>query len=815
MNLLLRVLPLAAALPAVAAPCLNPIFASAETRFFGIDVTLGPLADLNADAVADRVLFFHHPDGTVTLHTQLGGVRGLLLAPGSTPVNGPIKFVKVADFNADGALDLVWSDLDGAGPTFTIVFGNGDGTFGAAATALGSPPPVDDYYDSLGYGVFDLDQDGDPDIVYWYCLEQQPVCAYQVLLNDGHGVCTRAPELDRELPFGDPQVVSTFEFHDEWPGLELRVRVEDHEYAAPHIGSGMYGSLSLLDNPLLTHDDIILARVGNDRDEEFLVPQPGGISVLFHTGSAFSSFTTRSINLGMPLTPRSLALADFNADGYQDLIAFDHDRSGFTTAINDRHLETYVNPVFHAPALTTGEFADVNADGLPDLVSGFSTIPATAPGEFADRPSYPTAGAAPLRIALADMNADGGTDWVILHRASEEPAPIEVMLRQGDGSYVSAGHWAAGINPTVFAVADMNADTIPDVVTASTGELAVLLGNADGTLAPAITTPISVSGFPSTVTNPTALALGDVTGDGMADAFVADAELRFGITPTRAFVLPGNADGTFSAPIMLDLPHTNTGVAAYDAALTDLDGDSDLDLILLRVRAETYLNPGDGTFTTPHQSIPMPSAVANALTLSDLDGDGDDDLLVAAPLAPNLTDGLLLFDNQGGSFAAPIPLNTTSTPRSAGSVMVTDFDADGVADLGVTYEPYAVEILRGLGGGQYLPITRVRKPESANSYGASVIQDVDLDGLPDFVLVYFSFANVQVELNAGCPFRTACPVDLDADADVDLDDLALYVQAFLAGDPDADLSGPHRAADGFLNLDDIDAFVALFLAGCK
>ena len=54
-----------------------------------------------------------------------------------------------------------------------------------------------------------------------------------------------------------------------------------------------------------------------------------------------------------------------------------------------------------------------------------------------------------------------------------------------------------------------------------------------------------------------------------------------------------------------------------------------------------------------------------------------------------------------------------------------------------------------------------------------------------------------------------CPADLDANGTTNLDDIQLFVDAFLDNDLLADLTG-----DGAINLDDIEAFIASFLAGC-
>ena len=58
-------------------------------------------------------------------------------------------------------------------------------------------------------------------------------------------------------------------------------------------------------------------------------------------------------------------------------------------------------------------------------------------------------------------------------------------------------------------------------------------------------------------------------------------------------------------------------------------------------------------------------------------------------------------------------------------------------------------------------------------------------------------------------FGTPCPADMDANGELNLDDLMLFIAAFVAHDPLADLNG-----DGEHNIDDLDAFSEAFTAGC-
>jgi hypothetical protein len=116
---------------------------------------------------------------------------------------------------------------------------------------------------------------------------------------------------------------------------------------------------------------------------------------------------------------------------------------------------------------------------------------------------------------------------------------------------------------------------------------------------------------------------------------------------------------------------------AHDVALGDLDGDGDLDaLVINRVQnSQVWLNDGSGNFSNG-QSLGTNDSVG--ASLEDVDGDGDLDVfIVNNSNQPNevwLNDGNGSFSNSGQSLG-----NQSST-----DVFLGDFDGDGDADAFVT-----------------------------------------------------------------------------------------------------------------------------------
>ncbi len=164
-------------------------------------------------------------------------------------------------------------------------------------------------------------------------------------------------------------------------------------------------------------------------------------------------------------------------------------------------------------------------------------------------------------------------------------------------------------------------------------------------------------------------ALGDVTADGQPDVVA----LSYVDGPESALVvLEGRPDGSFveGEP----LPVRGGGIE-----LGDLDGDGDLDALILDARrAPAYRigeNDGTGTFTIgPPSRIPGRfGGELSQATLVDLDGDGDLDAVVP------LWDSLRVLTNRGGGRFTPG--QRLLVGRDPFTTAVADVDGDGHLDL--------------------------------------------------------------------------------------------------------------------------------------
>ena len=217
------------------------------------------------------------------------------------------------------------------------------------------------------------------------------------------------------------------------------------------------------------------------------------------------------LNLPTAAMTPSVAAADLNGDGLVDVVAVDFDSNGnngqasvfFQNPARPGSFQQAVNfPAGAQPQAV--RIADVNGDGLPDLVvanrgpgsdgtgaPGVSVLlqNTTQPRSFPSPVTYSTPWGA-IDVAVGDLNGDGKPDLVV---ASLGPAPtgaISVLLQNVStpGTYGTANSYAGFGQPLSVAVADLNGDGRPDIAAADGNYSSVMLQSATspGTFAQAV-----------------------------------------------------------------------------------------------------------------------------------------------------------------------------------------------------------------------------------------------------------------------------------------------------------------------------------------
>ncbi|MGQ0552430.1 MAG: FG-GAP repeat domain-containing protein [Planctomycetota bacterium] len=629
------------------------------------------VGDLNQDGRSDVVTVSgSHAKTTVLIANSEGGFY-----PGvEYPTGSLVSHVQLADVDSDGDLDLVATEW--VTQRVVVRRNNCDGAFSELeSVSIGAPGVNWPFGLSLG----DVDGDQDLDIVTAN-VKSASTGSLSLLANDGFGGF--APVSTVPLALRGALPILAHLNADNW--IDCAVLCADSDVAVFLGSSSGFLPVEYYLHPSLlitSGSDFVAGDVDSDGDLDLLLSAWSELSVLLNDGAGVFAAGAPLLLASVPQTAIfGVAFDDLDDDGIEDVLAGEHFAASLAW-MRGLGSGAYAPPVWTQVGQTGFdiEFGDFDGDGIDDVARTTPSTVAVAHnlgGGVLSDPGEVHAGVLTGDLVLADMNGDTVLDLILVNESSDT---IEIWPGDGLGDFPARASSTPSGAKWILAF-DATGDLKPDVI--GSGGTGVSLYPGDGTGG------LASPAFHATASNCSALAVGQVDADGILDVVA----LNVNLTPTASVLLGTGLASGFQPAINFPI-----APGAQDLALGLFDADAVPDLAIVNglgglATVDILIGDGVGGFVFPTSFI-IPAA-GNAVDVGDVTGDGLVDVVVAVH---ELNQVYVLAGDGAGGFGPP---NTTSVLHGPSDIRVVDVDSSGRLDIITANERSSnVSVLFGQAGG--------------------------------------------------------------------------------------------------------------------
>ncbi len=651
-------------------------------------------------------------------------------------------YVSGADFDSDGNLDIITTDLHDH--RFYVLFGDGNLKFRSTIHYPTGDLPI------MGT-INDLNNDGNLD----FATANEGSNTFTVYQNSGAGdVDGNGTFINRkDYQIGDmPRSITSADYNgDGWVDLasissnddQLWVNFnrknesiafsEPENYSLDRSPVGMT-SADLNDDG---HPDIMIVHVGANIYIDGK-RHSNTVSILLNDGTG--KFQPK-VDYIVGLKPTEVLSADLNNDGWLDLLT--SNQAGYNVSVllnRGRGDGRFYNAINYSliPRGTSGkrtDIGDVDGDGDLDIVSlcagmnFINILKNKGDGTFEKYVNY-NAGHSPLDLFLGDLDNDGDLD---VTTSNVKDGTLTLVPNNGDGTFSTYEFYYVGGWPRGLAMGDIDNDDDLDLVTANYlgGSLSIRYNDGTGYFPKHFIKYIAVEPF--------AVIIEDLDMDGSLDMVSADEGLF------ELVLVYNDGNGNFTKRENL---HYDIGGYPYAILYHDLNGDGIKDLITSNngQNSLSFLWGQDNNTFTPFVDYYSKELRPFGIVVGDIDGDGDDDLVctnLGFDTDPeyNLT---FLWNDGNGTFTSHENMEVGADPVN---LRLSDIDLDGDLDI----------VVANMGSSS----VTILKNQNNNSFGERrdypvgpepmcvSLSDLDHDGDLDIVTANHGNDSISLMYNLG------------------------------------------------------------------
>jgi hypothetical protein len=696
---------------------------------------------------------------------------------------GNVQRIASADINGDGKADAV---IGGAAGGVGVYLNDGAGKLILSQSILLKTEVT------VNVALADLNGDGHPDLVVTNGSDSSAF----VYLNDGAGKFGSSTTYNVTSGYSATWIVAADVNGDGRMDLlfggysssayVFSVWAGKGDGTFSNIGSTPVNFLSFLTGTY--YYAAAMADINGDGILDLVLSGPSqaystsNISVASYLGDGKGHFTYKQgIQPPLPFTgyylPTSIALADLNRDGNVDLIvSYSTDPIGvaygngdgtfgsLSTIFNGLSVGDYVGDTTSWPYGNSVATSDVDGDGYKDVLvanceEGYVYVlhNNTGSGTFTLAQSVPGSSGR-VGIAIADLNGDGIPD---LLTSQFNLGTLTSFLGSGKGTFSTPTtfHYLSPlstISPTRFTALDLNGDGVPDLLTGdlTVGLLSAHISQSNG--AYLTTTNIISKNGPQLPAEPIeVLGTGDFNRDGRSDAIIlynsTPTNPTFGAIYSYVGIALNNGDGTLTAPAAWFHVTNMFGISSFKVA--DLNGDGNLDL-LISGNGPGYTSNG---FQFPGSvliNVYLGNGIGNLAQSSSISN------IQISSWQMDLADidgdgsldlilngnGVSVSHNSGGGTFGS-PQTVLNGAYGASGIATADFNDDGHSDIAVlTGSGAQMLILLNDGKGGF-PANKIVTSTLPSAAASIIANDVNLDGKAD--LIFGSGEGFTVSLGNG------------------------------------------------------------------